>query len=145
MSDFEPTKDVSDLSEYKLGELLESDSKDDQKKIILKDENIDKFEEDFEMARETIVNILENADGVIQGMMELAKESDSPRAYEVLSTMMNNFISSSKELVDLHEKKAKIKEKSGNKDAPGVQNNTQNNIVFNGSPNDLLREFKNEK
>jgi hypothetical protein len=146
-NDFKPVRDVSDYTDKTLGELIEAD-KIEKLPQEIKDMPMSEFERDFETARETITNILISSEDVIESMTTLAKESDSPRAYEVLAQIMKGVVDSSKDLVDLHQKKANIQKKNEeleNGDAVKTVNNTQNNIVFQGTGSDLLKRIKNSE
>lgn len=153
MSDdeFKPVVDVSEYSNNTLGELIEAEKGTSVPEKI-HDLPLDDLEKDFEIARETMVNILIASEDVMEGMQKIAEESDSPRAYEVLANMMTSFVASSKELVELHHKKESIKEKKHKREGSGEGgqhlpdgNYTQNNIVFQGSPTDLLDALEQKR
>lgn len=137
---FKPVRDVSEYSDKTLGELITSEEAE-RLPAEVKDMSMSEFERDFETARETIANILVSSEDIIESMKTLAKESDSPRAYEVLATIMKGVVDSSKDLVDLHQKKVAIQKKSEELESDNgakVVNNTQNNIVFEGTEREML-------
>ena len=63
----------------------------------LADENI----VDIEKARKNIQNIIEQGDDALKEMMDLAKQSESPRAFEVASTLMKTLLDANKDFVDM--------------------------------------------
>lgn len=92
---------------------------------------------DFEYARQTYHDILSKGSAALDDMMEVARATEHPRAFEVLSTMMKTLADVNGNLLDLHKKKKDIRTKSGPAalPAPGVTNNN----LFVGSTTDLQR------
>lgn len=120
--DFTPATEVSE-SNHSLKDLVvakedEADEESIEEKVF---NSI--LEEDFETARANIRSLIENGEDVLKSMIMLAKASDHPRAFEVVSTLMNTILSANKELIALHEKKTKV---TGQKE-PAQQANTINN------------------
>jgi len=72
-------------------------------------------------------------------MIEVARESEHPRAFEVLSTMMKNMADVNDKLMDLNKKNKDINQK----DEPKQLGNTTNNL-FVGTTTDLQRLIHNE-
>lgn len=100
------------------------------------------LEDDFKEAKSNLRSLAERQKEVLDDLIALAKASDSPRAYEVVATMLKTFSDLEMSILDLHGKKADIDKKTN---APaqqaGVINNVQNN--FTGTTkeiNALLRE-----
>jgi hypothetical protein len=77
----------------------------------------------------------------MENLTDLAKESESPRAYEVLATMMRTIADTTKDLYDL-QKKTKDLKGENKKDQPNV---TVEKAVFVGTTADLLRQVKEKK
>jgi len=104
----------------------------------LADENI----LDIEKARGNIKNIIEQGDDALKEMMELAKQSESPRAFEVASTLMKTLLDANKDFVDMStKKKYAIEEKNGPKETAQT-NVTNNNLIL--STADLLKMIKGD-
>lgn len=98
---------------------------------------------DYTKSRDTLHKILEIGEESLETIQTLAEESESPRAWEVLSTFMNTLAGAAANLQDLH--KAKIKAKKDNPDEPP---SVTNNLVFNGSTKeltDMLKEMQDKK
>lgn len=91
--------------------------------------------DDFEYARRIYHDILVKGSEAMDDMMDVAKSTEHPRAFEVLSTMMKTLADVNNNLIDLHKKK-----KDFNKtDAPlAIPGSTTNN-VFVGSTADLQK------
>ena len=96
---------------------------------------------DIDLAKSNIQNIIQQGDDALSEMMELAKQSESPRAFEVASTLMKTLLDANKDFVDLSNAKlkAKIDLGGGNKSETNV---TNNNLVV--STTDLLKMLKGE-
>lgn len=99
------------------------------------DGNVDN---DFEYARRTYHDILAKGSAAIDDMMEVARATEHPRAFEVLSTMMKTLSDVNGNLLDLHKKKKDIRKKEIERGALPAGNTTNNNL-FVGSTTDLQR------
>lgn len=95
----------------------------------------DKLDNDIEFARRTYYDILVKGSEAMDDMIEVAKATEHPRAFEVLSTMMKTMADVNSNLVDLHKKHKDIKKK----DEPAKLTGTTNNNVFVGSTADLQK------
>lgn len=102
------------------------------------------IDDDYEKARETYYDLLRSGQEGIEAMVDLAKESDHPRAFEVLATMLKTNADIADKLMALQKAKKDIEKK----DAPALeQRPTINNNMFVGSTSDLqkLLQAKMEK
>lgn len=95
---------------------------------------------DFEFARENIMDVVNKGQEALFELMDVAKQSQHPRAYEVLSTMMNTMVGASKDLLDLQAKKKKLMEEDPEASAQQVTNN-----LFVGSTAELQKYLKQQK
>lgn len=101
-----------------------------------------KVESDHEYSREVLYNLIEKGQEGIEEMMELARQSEHPRAFEVLATMIKNTAEVSDRLVALHTSKKKLEIM----DRPTLENKSgDTNNIFIGSTTDLQRFLQNEK
>ena len=90
-------------------------------------------EDDFKLARDTLVNLIHKNDDVIDNLIHLAKNSETARTYEVAGQLLKTQAEIAKGLMDLHKQKKDV-------DGESSQNiKQQNNIVFAGSTNDLMK------
>lgn len=93
-----------------------------------------KIKDDYEYSRETYYELLEKGRESLELMVEVARESEHPRAFEVLSNMMKNMADINDKLMDLNKKNKDINKK----DEPKQLGNTTNNL-FVGTTTDLQR------
>lgn len=101
----------------------------------------DDIEDDYQVARKKLNDLIDKSQQALDGMLSVALASDSPRAYEVVGQLIKTTGDTAKDLLDLQAKKKKLKEEE-----PKKQNiETQNNIVFAGSTQELLKALKAEK
>lgn len=101
----------------------------------------DDIEDDYQVARKKLNDLIDKSQQALDGMLNVALASDSPRAYEVVGQLIKTTGDTAKDLLDLQAKKKKLKEEE-----PKKQNiETQNNIVFAGSTQELLKALKAEK
>ena len=107
----------------------ESPKKDD----ILK---INEIEKDYEYTRANLYSIIEKGQEAINGIMEVAGESASPRAYEVAGQLIKSVADTTDKLMDLQKKIKDV-----NEDSPKT-NNVTNNALFVGSTSELSKMLK---
>jgi hypothetical protein len=92
----------------------------------------------MELARQNVKNIIELGDDAVKEMVEIAKQSESPRAFEVVSTLMKTLLDANKDYVDISTKK-----KFAQDDKPEKETNvTNNNLIV--STADLLKMIKGD-
>jgi hypothetical protein len=99
-----------------------------------------RIKDDYEYSRDTYYDILEKGKESMELMIEVARESEHPRAFEVLSTMMKNMADVNDKLMDLNKKNKEI----NTKDEPKQVGHTTNNL-FVGTTTDLQRLINDEK
>jgi hypothetical protein len=87
---------------------------------------------DYEYSRETYYELLEKGKDALDTMVEVARESEHPRAYEVLSGMIKNLSDVNDKLMDLNKKVKDLE------DEPKKIENQQNNI-FLGSTAEIQK------
>ncbi len=102
----------------------------------------DDIEDDYQVARKKLNELIDKSQQALDGMLNVALASDSPRAYEVVGQLIKTTGDAAQDLLKLQQAKKKLKEE----DKPKNQNiDTQNNIVFAGSTQELLKALKAEK
>ena len=105
---------------------------------IVKKEESDQLQKDYEYSRGQLYSIIEKGQEAINGILELAQESDSPRAYEVAGQLIKNVGDVTDKLIDLQKKMKDInQEQKGS-----VPTNVTNNAVFLGSTAELQKFLK---
>jgi gas vesicle protein len=98
----------------------------------------DEVMDDYYYARENLKSIIDNAQQSIDDLSSIASTSESPRAYEVLSTLMKTIVEANKDLLELQRKVKQIKEDSSSQ----PQNVT--NALFVGSTSELQKLIKQQ-
>ena len=101
----------------------------------------EKIAQDYEQSRDTYYDLIEKGRESLELMIEVARESEHPRAFEVLSGMIKNISDVNDKLMDLNKKHKEINKA----DVPALVRETTNNNVFLGSTTELQRFLQNEK
>jgi hypothetical protein len=97
-------------------------------------------ERDYQYARENFYNVIEKGTQALEDMLDVAKASEHPRAYEVVSTLMKTLVDANKDLVAMGDKKVKAEEADDKKPVT-------NNNLFVGSTAELqqlLKDMRND-
>jgi len=106
------------------GELKVSSSSEDVKK-------------DYEYTRGNLYSLIEKGQEAINGILELAQESEMPRAYEVAGQLIKNVADATDKLMDLQKKLKEVEEEKQSKGP-----STVNNALFVGSTAELAKFLK---
>jgi hypothetical protein len=93
---------------------------------------------DYEYTRGNLYSIIEKGQEAINGILELAQESEMPRAYEVAGQLIKNVSDATDKLMDLQKKLKDVNEEK--KEAKGPT--TVNNALFVGSTAELQKLLK---
>ena len=94
---------------------------------------------DFETGRKNLYNLLDKGNEAIDGILNLAKEGEHPRAYEVAGQLIKTVSEVSQDLLGLQEKMKKIK------DVPNNAPKNVTNALFVGSTTELTKLLKKDK
>ena len=86
---------------------------------------------DYRDVRDNLHHIIDSGQVAIDGILRVASEGESPRAYEVVSQLIKSVSEANKDLIDLHKKMKDI-----NKEETTI-NNTTNNALYIGSTSEL--------
>ena len=103
---------------------------------IIKSKDND-IEKDYEYTRANLYSLIEKGQEAINGIMELAGEGGSPRAYEVAGQLIKSVADTTDKLIDLQKKLKDVEE-----DSKKTTNNVTNNAVFVGSTSELQKLLK---
>ena len=99
----------------------------------------DNVSNDYDYSRETYYELIEKGKDALENMIEVARESEHPRAYEVLATMIKNVSDVNDRLMDLNKKQ---KDMNKTDDVKQVEN--QQNNYFLGSTADIQKMLKED-
>ena len=95
------------------------------------------IEKDYEYTRGNLYSIIEKGQEAINGILELAQDSEMPRAYEVAGQLIKSVSDATDKLMELQKKVKDV-----NEDAPQKGPNTVNNALFVGSTAELAKLLK---
>jgi hypothetical protein len=96
--------------------------------------------DDYKLARTTFRDLIDKGNNAIEGISDLAKQSESPRAYEVMATLMKTVAETTKDLFDLQKRKKELAGGTEKKlDETAI---TIDKAVFVGTTAELLRKVK---
>jgi hypothetical protein len=105
----------------------------------IKESSDDKKESDFDLARDTLRDLIAKNNAVIDDIVSLARSAETARPFEVAGQLLKTQSEIAKGLMDLHKQKKDVDQDSPEK----IQ--TQNNIVFAGSTSDLMKMISSER
>ena len=114
--------------------IIKKDEKTELPNVVLKKNDVEK---DYKYTRGQLYSLIEKGQEAINGIMEVAGESASPRAYEVAGQLIKSVADSTDKLMDLQKKMKDIDEESTK-----TQNNVTNNALFVGSTSELSKLLK---
>ena len=122
------------------GEVIDTEIVPTEPKKSIKDFHL---ERDYDDVRGNLKDIVEKGTVAIDGILAVASEGDSPRAYEVVSQLIKSVSEANKDLISLHKQIKDIKKDnpSSNQKAGSVTNNS----IFVGSTKALQDLVKNNK
>jgi hypothetical protein len=100
--------------------------------------------EDIAFARSNIRNLIRQGNSAVGDILEVARASEHPRAYEVASNLIKTMAEMNKDLLDIQKKKIEL---TGEKPKVPENQHTINvdKAVFVGSTSDLIKKIKEEK
>ena len=98
---------------------------------------VDEVKKDYDYTRGNLYSLIEKGQEAINGIMEVAGETASPRAYEVAGQLIKSVADTTDKLADLHKKVKDIEE-----DNPKKQGTVTNNALFVGSTSELSKMLK---
>jgi len=98
----------------------------------------DDIKKDYDYARGNLYSLVEKGQEAINGMLELAQESEMPRAYEVLGQLIKTTTETTEKLMALHKIKKDVEEDTSKGPT------TVNNALFVGSTTELAKLLKQQ-
>lgn len=134
---FEKLNDTFNVS----GDVVSSEvTKSSVEKVEKLSSVIDDIQKDYEYTRGNLYSIIEKGQEAINGILELAQESEMPRSYEVAGQLIKNVADATDKLMDLQKKLKDIEEEKNTKGPTNVTN-----ALFVGSTADLAKLLKQQK
>ena len=114
--------------------IVKPEVKNELPNVVLKKDDVDK---DYKYTRGQLYSLIEKGQEAINGIMEVAGESASPRAYEVAGQLIKSVADTTDKLMDLQKKVKEVEE-----DTNKTTNNVTNNALFVGSTSELSKMLK---
>ena len=136
MSKFDAIDNALDIEVVKEAEDTLKRGKDQLKKL---EKGKDNHTLDYEYTRGNLYSIIEKGQEAIDGILEIAQESEMPRAYEVAGQLIKSVSDATDKLIDLQKKLKDVNEEQVSKGPTNVTN-----ALFVGSTADLAKLIKNE-
>jgi len=123
------------MSLEKIGESLGIPFVNEEKKetpiVKVEIDESKQLEVDFQQVRKNLKNLVSTGEEAIEGILKVAQEGDSPRAYEVAAAMIKTVSEVNKDIIEMHHKMKQIEKPTV------VEKNTTNNSIYVGSTSDL--------
>ena len=116
-------------------DIVETDKRSSEIEVISEKPN--EIQKDYEYTRANLYSLIEKGQETLNGIMELAGESASPRAYEVAGQIIKSVADTTDKLLDLQKKVKEVDEESIKK-----PNTVTNNALFVGSTSELSKMLK---
>ena len=132
-------KKPKDIIDEALGAVELAKSEPKERKVIPRPQENDDIENDYKYQRENFYNLVERGTDAIDGILEIARESEHPRTYEVAGNLIKQVAEVTEKLGELQEKMKRLKEVPSN--AP--KNVT--NALYVGSTAELQKLLKGKK
>jgi len=129
---------VFDVEPLKQGEVVSAGTEvvPENKKV---EENIDY---DYDISRNNLHKLLNQGQDALYHALEIAKQSEHPRAFEVVGNLMKQLADTNEQLLKLSEKKQKMDAPKHVEQSPSKQV-TNNNAIFVGSTSELSKLINN--
>jgi len=121
--------------------LIDSQMPDETLPVVYEDYTSESFDKDFDFIRKNLKDVIANGTTALNRMILVAQESQHPRAYEVVATLMKALADINKDLLDSHKKKYETNTLKGTSNVTNTTN-IQNNVVFSGSTSELSKLLK---
>jgi hypothetical protein len=103
------------------------------------------IDDDIDAVRSNLYSLLEKGETALEDLTEIAKAEESPRAFEVLNSMLNTMSDISMKLLEIEERKIKMKKmRTDSSQQSDATNPTtvNNNVVFVGTTQELQNQIK---
>ena len=132
------TKDILDEIldiEETTGEVVQQEPNN----LIKRDDALDDVDSDYKFQRENFYNLIERGQDAIDGILEVARQSDHPRSYEVAGNLISQVAEVTEKLSRLQSSMKRLKE---------VPNNAPKNVtnaLYVGSTAELQKLLKGDK
>ena len=113
---------------------ISQDIKKKSTEVVKVPERTEHAETDYRYARENLYNLVERGQDAIDGILDLSKETESPRGYEVAGQLIKTVSDTAEKLIDIQKKLKDLEKENDVK--------TQHNHLYVGSTSELQKFLK---
>lgn len=126
--------DVEPISKIKHGDLIISDNR------VIPATTDETLDQDYNTTRSNLHTLLQQGQDALYHALEVAKQSEHPRAFEVVGNLMRNLSDINHQLLDLHQKKQSLQKPTAGEEKKSSQSGgVTNNAIFVGSTSELSK------
>jgi len=134
-------KNISEILDIEYTVSSETEVEQETETEIVKSEANKDSDTDYNLVRKNLKNLIKQSEAAIEGILDVASESESPRAYEVVSQLIHSSLDANGKLLDIH-KKMKDLNKEDEKSGP---KSITNNSIYVGSTAELQKFLAERK
>lgn len=116
----------NDIINQSLGIPVESDIIQQSPREIILTPDGRQLENDIELARQNIIDVVEKGADALDEMIDIAKASQHPKGFEVVATLMKTLVDGNKEILNIHKTKKELAGDSVSQSADVINNNQYN-------------------
>jgi|SRR5210317_2640996 len=109
-----------------------------EQELAIAQEFVEKIDKDYDISRGNLKELLMKGQEALNHALEVAKQSEHPRAFEVVGNLVKQLADVNQQLMDLHQQRKKLDDPG-----KGSQKVTNNNAIFVGSTAELSKMIKN--
>ncbi len=136
MSNYDPIDKALNIDNHTETSIVGVGVEKKSREIVTTDKTSD-IQKDYEYTRANLYSLVEKGQEALNGIMEVAEEQGSARAYEVAGQIIKSVADTTDKLMDLQKKVKEVDEENHK-----TTNNVTNNAVFVGSTSDLSKMIK---
>jgi hypothetical protein len=118
--------------------MIQSTIKKETTAVVIPKERSQNIETDYKYTRENLYGLVERGQDAIEGILDVCKETENPRAYEVAGQLIKTVGETAEKLIDVQQKLKKLEDED-------QKVNTQHNHLYVGSTAELQKFLKKNK
>ena len=134
-------KNISEILDIEYTVSSETEVEQETETEIVKSETNKDSDTDYNLVRKNLKNLIKQSEAAIEGILDVASESESPRAYEVVSQLIHSSLDANGKLLDIHKK---MKDLNKEDEQSGPKSIT-NNSIYVGSTAELQKFLAERK
>lgn len=131
--------DVEPISKVKHGDVITSDNH------VIPAKTDETLDQDYNTTRSNLHTLLQQGQDALYHALEVAKQSEHPRAFEVVGNLMKHLSDINHQLLDLHQKKQSLEKPAAEEKKSSHAGGVTNNAIFIGSTSELSKMLSDLK